>query len=69
MLQTRYWVSMYHIGRPFLYKAITNPAELTSKDLEICKRSMTAAVAWFAAYRRPLTMRSYTHLIFFVCSQ
>ncbi|GIZ36903.1 hypothetical protein CKM354_000036900 [Cercospora kikuchii] len=69
MLQTRYWVSMYHIGRPFLYKAITNPAELTFKDLEICQRSMSAAVAWFAAYRRSLTMRSYTHLIFFVCSQ
>ncbi|PPJ58883.1 hypothetical protein CBER1_04464 [Cercospora berteroae] len=69
MLQTRYWVSVYHIGRPFLYKAITNTAELTFGDLDICKRSMTAAVAWFAAYRRSIRMRSYMHLIFFVCSQ
>ena len=69
MLQTRYWISVYHIGRPFLYKAIATPSELAAQDVEICTRSMAAVVSWFIALRRSRCMRSYMHLLFFVCGQ
>ncbi|EME78661.1 uncharacterized protein MYCFIDRAFT_205123 [Pseudocercospora fijiensis CIRAD86] len=69
MLQGRYWISIYHIGRPFLYKALSSVSKLAENDLDICRRSAEAAIAWFAAFQRCIKMRGYMHLNFFVCGQ
>ncbi|KAK4942891.1 hypothetical protein LTR10_017467 [Elasticomyces elasticus] len=38
LLQARYRISNFHLGRPFLYKALQNPASISETDLKMCSQ-------------------------------
>lgn len=69
LLQARCSIARYHIGRPFLFKAISNPAAMTEQDLEMCKMAMQAAADWLWRIRPSFQIPSLMPLKFFICGQ
>lgn len=69
LLQSRNRIATYHIGRPFLLKAVSKPAEMSNRDIEICKFALQEAMEWFRTSLPSLQMRSFMPLRFFVCGQ
>ncbi|KIW05422.1 uncharacterized protein PV09_03932 [Verruconis gallopava] len=46
LLRSRHKVIHFHLGRPYLYKALHNPSKLTTHDLEACHATWVAAMHW-----------------------
>ncbi|RMJ28392.1 C6 finger domain protein [Aspergillus sp. HF37] len=46
MLRGRYMIAKFHIGRPYLYKALRIPGALTDDDLEQVRGGLRNAVDW-----------------------
>ncbi|PYH97498.1 C6 finger domain protein [Aspergillus ellipticus CBS 707.79] len=69
MLRGRYMIANFHIGRPYLYKALHIPGALTDKDLEQIRSGLLNAMNWpivGGIFRR---MKSCIPLKFAFCSQ
>ncbi|KAH7124887.1 hypothetical protein B0J13DRAFT_598946 [Dactylonectria estremocensis] len=69
LLQTRYRATIYHLGRPFLYKAIQSPSSLTIKDLEICAEALQHGMDWGLTWSVCANMHNFMPLRFFTCGQ
>ncbi|KAL4874760.1 hypothetical protein BJY04DRAFT_203139 [Aspergillus karnatakaensis] len=71
MLRGRYMIAKFHIGRPYLYKALRIPSLLTEDDLEQVRAGLQYAMNW------PITlgvfgrggMRGCVPIKFAFCSQ
>lgn len=46
LLRSRYQVAKFHIGRPYLYKALHNPTTLTDDDLKACRECLENGMYW-----------------------
>lgn len=68
LLKTRYHVGIFHLGRPFLYKAIHHPSLITEADLKICSDALSFAMNWPLAMEPCSTMPSFMPLRFFTAS-
>lgn len=69
LLRARYRISIFHLGRPFLYKAIHHPASLTETDLEMCSKSLHFAMEWPLAWDVCIRMKNFMPLKYFICGQ
>lgn len=69
LLQCRACITAYHIGRPFLFKAITTPEDLTDREFEICELAMGEGAQWFRKLQPCLLLDSMMPLKFSVCGQ
>lgn len=67
LLQTRYRSAIYHLGRPFLYKALANPSSVTDQELDFCSEALRTASDWPIATGACKEMRSFSPLKYFVC--
>jgi hypothetical protein len=68
LLKMRYHVGIFHIGRPFLYKAIHHPILITDSDLKICADALSFAMNWPLAMEPCSKMHSFMPLRFFTAS-
>ncbi|KUJ24011.1 C6 finger domain protein [Mollisia scopiformis] len=69
ILYTRYKVAKFHLGRPFLYKALHNPSSLGDDDLQACHSSLIAGMDWPHTSDICRDMPSLQPLKFATCSQ
>ncbi|OQV09893.1 Fungal Zn2-Cys6 binuclear cluster domain-containing protein [Cladophialophora immunda] len=67
LLQTRYRSALYHLGRPFLYKALTNSCAMTDQELNFCSEALQTASDWPIATGSCKQMDSFSPLKYFVC--
>lgn len=67
LLQTRYRSAIYHLGRPFLYKALYNPSSVTDQELNFCSEALQTSSDWPIATGACRKMRSFSPLKYFVC--
>jgi hypothetical protein len=66
LLETRYRVGRYHLGRPFCYKLIHSPEAVTSAELAMCKHALLYAMDWPLASGLSTSMSTFMPLRFFV---
>ncbi|KAF2655174.1 hypothetical protein K491DRAFT_437455 [Lophiostoma macrostomum CBS 122681] len=69
MLDTRYLVASFHIGRPFLYKALHAPSACTAADYAEIRASLQAAMNWPTTMGLPAQMLSALPVKFGWCCQ
>ncbi|KAJ9608727.1 hypothetical protein H2200_006498 [Cladophialophora chaetospira] len=69
LLQMRYRVSIFHLGRPFLFKAIHNPSAVSDVELKICAESLEYAMDWQLTLPVCVRMRNFAPLKYFCCGQ
>jgi hypothetical protein len=69
LLKMRYRVGIFHIGRPFLYKAIQQPFLITQADLKICADALSYAMDWPLALDPCVGLPSFMPLKFFIAGQ
>ncbi|KAJ5317933.1 hypothetical protein N7508_002441 [Penicillium antarcticum] len=69
MLRGRYMIARFHIGRPYLYKALRNPALLTDEDFEQVKSGLLHAMDWPITQGIFRKMKSCIPIRFAFCSQ
>ncbi|KAL4929860.1 putative C6 finger domain protein [Aspergillus undulatus] len=69
MLRGRYMIAKFHIGRPYLYKALRIPHLLTEDDLEQIRSGLANAMNWPVALGMFKEMRSCIPIKFAFCSQ
>ncbi|KAJ5183995.1 hypothetical protein N7492_001611 [Penicillium capsulatum] len=69
MLRARYMIAQFHIGRPYLYKALRIPEKLTAHDLEQIKSGLRNAMDWPVTQGILRKMRSCIPIQFAFCSQ
>lgn len=69
LLRQRYCVGIYHLGRPFCYKAIHQPETVTDSELEICAEALQMAAEWPMAAEVPRAMPTFMPLSLFVAGQ
>ncbi|KIW16085.1 hypothetical protein PV08_06136 [Exophiala spinifera] len=69
LLQARYRISMFHLGRPFLYKALSNPAAATENDLKMCSSTLKFAMNWPLLWDRLCAMPDFMPLKYFCAGQ
>lgn len=69
LLVTRYTVARYHIGRPFMLKAIRAPSEITENDLDICSKTMKSAMEWPMAQGVCRKLKTMMPVKYFACVQ
>lgn len=67
LLQTRYRSAIYHLGRPFLYKSLTNPSLATDQELNFCSEALQTASDWPIATNTCQKMTSFSPLKYYVC--
>lgn len=67
LLQTRYRSAIYHLGRPFLYKALADPSSVTDQELKFCSEALQTASDWPIATGPCKKMNSFAPLKYFVC--
>ncbi|OAP63893.1 hypothetical protein AYL99_03120 [Fonsecaea erecta] len=67
LLQTRYRSALYHLGRPFLYKALSNSCAMTDQELNFCSEALQTASDWPIATGSCKQMDSFSPLKYFVC--
>lgn len=67
LLQTRYRSAIYHVGRPFLYKALASPSSISDQELEFCSEALQTASDWPIATGSCQKMNSFSPLKYFVC--
>lgn len=69
MLRGRYMIANFHIGRPYLYKALHTPGALTDKDLEQIHSGLLNAMNWPVVGGIFQRMKSCIPIKFAFCSQ
>ncbi|RVX69874.1 hypothetical protein B0A52_05708 [Exophiala mesophila] len=69
LLYTRYRVSLFHLGRPFLFKAIQSPSTLTERDLAMCAESLQYAMDWPLTWDLCAKMKNFMPLKYFASGQ
>ncbi|KAK5452165.1 hypothetical protein LTS15_007229 [Exophiala xenobiotica] len=69
LLQARYRISTFHLGRPFLYKALQNPSAATENDLKMCSRALRFAMDWPLIWDRLCAMPNFMPLKYFCAGQ
>ncbi|KIW35340.1 uncharacterized protein PV07_02041 [Cladophialophora immunda] len=69
LLQMRYRVSIFHLGRPFLYKAIQNPASVNDTELRLCAEALEYAMDWHMTLDVCARMQNFEPLKYFACGQ
>jgi hypothetical protein len=69
MLRARYRICKFHIGRPYLYKALRTPALLTDEDYEQIRSGLRFAMDWPMIRGVFRLMRSCIPIRFAFCSQ
>ncbi|KAL2219854.1 putative C6 finger domain protein [Thermoascus aurantiacus ATCC 26904] len=69
MLRGRYKIAKFHIGRPYLYKALRAPDSLTNDDLEQVKSGLQNAMDWPIVKGVFRVMKSCIPIKFAFCSQ
>ncbi|KAJ5914512.1 hypothetical protein N7504_003395 [Penicillium tannophilum] len=69
MLRGRYMIAQFHIGRPYLYKALRIPNKLTDDDIEQIKSGLRHAMDWPVTQGIFRKMRSCIPIKFAFCSQ
>ena len=69
MLRGRHMIAQFHIGRPYLYKALRIPDLLTEDDLEQIKSGLQNAMDWPVTQGIFRKMKSCIPIKFAFCSQ
>jgi hypothetical protein len=69
MLKGRYMIARFHIGRPYLYKALRIPHLLTDEDFEQVKSGLLNAMDWPITQGIFRKMKSCIPIRFAFCSQ
>ncbi|KAF9890946.1 hypothetical protein FE257_005203 [Aspergillus nanangensis] len=69
MLRGRYSIAKFHIGRPYLYKALRIPGSLTEDDLEQIRSGLRNAMHWPVVGGIFRNMKSCIPIKFAFCSQ
>jgi hypothetical protein len=69
MLRGRHMIAQFHIGRPYLYKALRIPNLLTEDDLEQIKSGLQNAMDWPVTQGIFRKMKSCIPIKFAFCSQ
>ncbi|KAJ5619017.1 hypothetical protein N7510_003001 [Penicillium lagena] len=69
MLRGRYIIARFHIGRPYLYKALRAPSSLTDEDFEQVKSGLRNAMDWPVTQGVFREMKSCIPIKFAFCSQ
>uniref|UniRef100_A0A093UKU9 Sterol uptake control protein 2 n=1 Tax=Talaromyces marneffei PM1 TaxID=1077442 RepID=A0A093UKU9_TALMA len=69
MLRARYRICKFHIGRPYLYKALRTPNLLTDEDYEQIRSGLRFAMDWPMIRGVFRLMRSCIPIRFAFCSQ
>ena len=69
MLRGRYMIAKFHIGRPYLYKALRIPSSLTDDDLEQIRSGLRNAMDWPITQGIFREMKSCIPIKFAFCSQ
>ena len=69
LLQMRYKVSIFHLGRPFLYKAIHNPQAVSDIELKLCAEALEYAMGWHMTLDVCARMQNFAPLKYFCCGQ
>ncbi|OAP56358.1 hypothetical protein AYL99_09537 [Fonsecaea erecta] len=69
LLQMRYRVSIFHLGRPFLYKAIQNPTSVNETELKLCAEALEYAMDWHMTLDVCVKMRNFAPVKYFACGQ
>jgi hypothetical protein len=69
LLQMRYRVSIFHLGRSFLYKAIHNPASVSDMELKLCADALEYAMDWHMTLPVCASMKNFAPLKYFCCGQ
>lgn len=69
LLRARYRIAKFHIGRPYLYKALCKPDALTEHDLEQVRSGLKYAMDWPIAGGLARRMMSCMPIRFAFCSQ
>ncbi|OJJ48863.1 hypothetical protein ASPZODRAFT_60389 [Penicilliopsis zonata CBS 506.65] len=69
MLRGRYTIGKFHIGRPYLYKALHAPDVLTDHDLDQVRSGLRAAMDWPITQGIFRSMKSCIPIKFAFCSQ
>ena len=69
LLQMRYRVSIFHLGRPFLHKAIHNPMAVSDIELELCSEALEYAMNWHMTLPVCVSMRNFAPVKYFCCGQ
>lgn len=69
LLQMRYRVAIFHLGRPFLYKAIHNPAAVSDTEVKICADALEYAMDWHMTLPVCARMKNFAPLKYFCCGQ
>ena len=69
LLEARYRICIYHLGRPFLHKALQNPSAIADTELRICADTLNFAMDWPLILDICVKMTDFMPLKFFACSQ
>ncbi|KAE8355499.1 hypothetical protein BDV28DRAFT_38084 [Aspergillus coremiiformis] len=69
MLRGRYMIAKFHIGRPYLYKALRIPTSLSEDDLEQLRSGLRHAMNWPVVGGIFHNMKSCIPIKFAFCSQ
>ena len=69
LLQMRYRVTIFHLGRPFLYKAIHNPAAVSDTELRLCAEALEYAMDWHMTLPVCASMKNFAPIKYFCCGQ
>ncbi|KAJ4304581.1 hypothetical protein N0V90_000107 [Kalmusia sp. IMI 367209] len=69
MLRSRYRVAKFHIGRPFLYKALHAPSYTTQSEYEEVRKGLEGAMYWPTTMGLCVQMKSALPIKFGWCSQ
>lgn len=69
LLQARYRISNFHLGRPFLYKALLHPSLVGENDLKMCSKALQFAMDWPLIWDVCASMKNFMPLGYFVCGQ
>ncbi|KAF2635786.1 C6 zinc finger domain-containing protein [Massarina eburnea CBS 473.64] len=69
MLRSRYLVAKFHIGRPFLYKALHAPAHTTESEYHEIRKGLRGGMFWPTAMGLCVQMKAALPIKFGWCSQ
>ena len=69
MLRARHMIAQFHIGRPYMYKALRIPSKLTAHDFEQIKGGLQNAMDWPVTQGIFRKMKSCIPIKFAFCSQ
>lgn len=69
LLETRYRAAIYHLGRPFLFKALNDPESATERDLKMCSEALQHATDWKLSMETLRKMKNFMPFKYFAGAQ